>query len=81
MHYLLVIELLETLNRNFHKSKIDLNSVTVARRNILGNKAFRLGQKFKIEDENIKKFFKDQFYQSNLKIEKIYNIEINKFLN
>ena len=77
----LVIELLETLNRNFHKSKIDLNSVTVAHRNILGNKAFRLGQKFKIEDENIKKFFKDQFYQSNSKIEKIYNIEINKFLN
>ena len=76
----LVIELLETLNRNIHKSKIDLKSSGIAHRNILGNEIFRLGEKFEINDQNIKNFFKTEFYQSNVEIEKIYNIEINKFL-
>ena len=30
--------------------------------------------------ENIMNFFKNEFWQSNNKIEKIYNLEINKFL-
>ena len=76
----LAIELLETLNKNFYESKIDLKSAAIAQRNILNNAAFMLGRKFQISDENIKDFFKNEFWQSNSKIEKLYNIEINKFL-
>ena len=76
----LVIELLETLNKNLVRSNIDLKSTVNARKNILYNDIYRLGEKFKIEDENIKIFLKNEFYQSNSHIEKIYNIEINKFL-
>ena len=76
----LVIELLETLNKNVKKSNIDLKTAANARKNILFNEIYRLGENFKIDDENIKIFFKNEFYQSNSIIEKIYNIEINKFL-
>ena len=76
----LAIELLETLNKNFYESKIDLKSAAIAQRNILNNAAFMLGRKFQISDENIKDYFKNEFWQSNSKIEKLYNIEINKFL-
>jgi len=76
----LAIELLETLNKNFYESKIDLKSAAIAQRNILNNKTFMLGRKFKISDEKIKNFFKNEFLQSNNKVEKLYNLEINKFL-
>lgn len=76
----LAIELIETLNKNFYESKIDLKSAAIAQRNILNNKTFMLGRKFQISDEKIKNFFKNEFWQSNNKIEKIYNLEINKFL-
>lgn len=76
----LVIELLETLNKNLKRSNIDFKTAKNARKNILFNEIYRLGENFKIDDENIKIFFKNEFYQSNSIIEKIYNIEINKFL-
>ena len=76
----LTIELLETLNKNFYESKIDLKSAAIAQKNILSNRIFMLGRKFQIKDLNIKDFFKNEFWQSNSKIEKLYNIEINKFL-
>ena len=76
----LAIELLETLNKNFYESKIDLKSAAIAQRNILNNKTLMLGRKFQITDEKIKYFFKSEFWQSNNKIEKLYNLEINKFL-
>lgn len=76
----LVIELLETLNKNVVSSNIDLKSTENTRKNILNNEMYRLGKKFKIDDENIKIFLKNEFYQSNSLIEKTYNIEINKFL-
>ena len=64
----------------FYKSKIDLKSAAIAQRNILNNKTFMLGRKFQIRDEKIKNFFKNEFLQSNNKLEKLYNLEINKFL-
>ena len=76
----LTIELVETLNRNFYSSEIDAKSAEIAQRHILANEIFMLGKKFQIYDENIKKYFKDEFQESNNKIEKLYNLEINKFL-
>ncbi len=76
----LTIELLETLNKNFYKSKIDLKSTLIAQKSILNNRAFMLGSKFQIKDTNIKKFFKNEFWQSNNKIEELYDLKINKFL-
>ena len=74
------IELLETLNKNFYKSKIDLKSTFIAQRSILNNKTLMLGNKFQIKDINIKKFFKNEFWQSNNKIEELYDLKINKFI-
>lgn len=76
----LVIELLETLNKNIKRSNIDLKTAANARKNILFNEIYRLGENFKIDNKNIKIFFKNEFYHSNSLVEKIYNIEINKFL-
>ena len=76
----LVIDLMETLNKNIHISKIDFKSSTFARRNLLFNKFFRLGKKFQIEDDETINYFKNEFHKSNLEVENLYKIRINKFI-
>ena len=76
----LVVDLMETLNKNIHMSKIDFKSSAFARRNLVFNKFFRLGKRFQIEDDETINYFKNEFHKSNLEVENLYKIRINKFI-
>ena len=79
--YQLSIDLIEKLNMSVKNINLTQEEFNKAKYALRYGEPFHVGEKFKINNNYVKNYIIKKFSLSNERIEKLFNIKINKWIN